>query len=131
MSDDSDGTAELGGGWRLWRQMVLRGAGFPAAQVLALGAPESAEAARRWFSLQAVEEEERSRAIAALQKATETAAPGEGKPLGKLIKRLRAGELPEAPPAWRRCCRRPPPGGPRPTRRAPSSSASLPPRASG
>jgi hypothetical protein len=75
--------------------MVLRGAGFPAAQVLSLGAPEAAEAARRICTLKESEADEFGRVIAALQAATETAPPGGGKLLGKAIKRLRAGELPE------------------------------------
>lgn len=34
-----------GGSWRLWRAVGLRGAGFPAGEVLALGSPSAAEAA--------------------------------------------------------------------------------------
>lgn len=34
-----------GGSWRLWRAVGLRGAGFPAAAVLALGSPSAAAAA--------------------------------------------------------------------------------------
>lgn len=97
----ADGTVELADGWRLWRQAVLRGAGFPAAQVLALGAPEAAAAARHQLDLSTVEAEARARTLSVLQAATETAPPGGGKLLGKWIKRLRAGEPPDttgAPP---------------------------------
>lgn len=53
-----------GGTWALWRTLVLRGAGFPARQVLRLAAPASATAADRALRL---EETLAARRAAALQ----------------------------------------------------------------
>jgi hypothetical protein len=53
-----------GGIWALWRTLVLRGAGFPARQVLRLAAPASAEAADRVLRC---EEELEAARVGALQ----------------------------------------------------------------
>src|SRR5438067_1918215 len=53
--------------WALWRWVGLRGAGFPAAQVLKLGAPECAAAADALIEAEAEAEEARAAAVAAVR----------------------------------------------------------------
>src|ERR1041384_8185264 len=53
--------------WALWRWVGLRGAGFPAAQVLKLGAPACAEAADELVAAEADAEEARAAAVAAMR----------------------------------------------------------------
>ncbi|HEX3558583.1 MAG TPA: lantibiotic dehydratase [Pyrinomonadaceae bacterium] len=52
-----------GGPWGLWRWAALRGAGFPAAEVLKLSSPECAAAADRLLQLQDEAERARERAL--------------------------------------------------------------------
>jgi hypothetical protein len=75
--------------------MVLRGSGFPIRGLQALGAPEAAASATKLLEHIAGEAQVRERVIAALHARTETAVAGQGKLLGRLIRRLRNGDLPE------------------------------------
>ena len=44
----SDHRISIHGGWSLWKEVCLRGAGFPAAPVAALSSPEAARAVDAW-----------------------------------------------------------------------------------
>jgi hypothetical protein len=55
--------------WAIWRQVVLRGAGFPATLVLELAAPECAAAADRLLQAEAAAEQARDALVDALMAA--------------------------------------------------------------
>jgi hypothetical protein len=77
-----------GGKWALWRWFGLRGAGFPASQVLQLAASDCANVADRILALDAETRRLRSEAITALQQDIPS-ADAEGRILlEKAVKRL-------------------------------------------
>jgi hypothetical protein len=94
-----------GGGWRLWRQVLLRGAGFPAHEVLRLASPAFSAAADRLL-----DEEERAAARRAqmllevnelldrLRAEGRWEDKDQRRPLLKAVQALTTGKLPAAPP---------------------------------
>jgi hypothetical protein len=84
--------------WALWRTICLRGAGFPAAKVLKLAAPESAAAADQLLDAEERVGQLRGKALTALQHDLRNAEAGDVPQLEKLIQRLRKKKaLPPAP----------------------------------
>src|SRR5262245_47952139 len=67
-----------GSAWTLWRWVALRGAGFPAAQVLALASPECAAAADRIASAERAEQQALEELCAALRAALDATQPDPG-----------------------------------------------------
>lgn len=89
-----------GGPWALWRWVALRGAGFPAAEVLKLSSPECAAAADRLLQLQEEAERARERGLELVNKALDamrsTAEWDDKKkraPLLKTMRLLKMGKL--------------------------------------
>lgn len=89
--------------WALWRWVGLRGAGFPAENVLALAAPQAVAAADALLAAEA--EVERSLALAhtavhaaldALRGAGAWEDASQREPLLKALRSLKKGKLPEA-----------------------------------
>lgn len=95
-----------GGTWALWRTLVLRGAGFPARQVLRLAAPAAAEAADRVLRLEEMLEAHRAAALQAVHAALDELRR-DGlwsdmklrRPLMKAMQALTGGKLPRDIPA--------------------------------
>lgn len=87
--------APLVEGWALWRTVWLRSAGFSIDPLEALAAGGTAEALDHLDRVRARASAVRADAAQLLQRATEDAPPGLGKPLGAAIKALRRGEAPK------------------------------------
>lgn len=92
-----------GGEWALWRWAALRGAGFPAAQVLALSNPDCAAVADKLLEAEAGVEQVRASALSAVNKELDTLrleAQWEDKSkrtaLVKALRLLKAGKQPPA-----------------------------------
>jgi hypothetical protein len=81
--------------WALWRWFCLRGTGFSIDRVLALGAPEVARAVDETVEPSAALEEAIRSAIAQGERAL--AASDNPRAFIKVIKRLRAGVIPDLP----------------------------------
>lgn len=109
--EDQNGHAKLpahlvalpGGQWALWRCICLRGAGFPAAQVLKLSTPSCAAAADRVFEAEDVAERAMEAALVevnsrldALRSSGEWDSPEMRGPLVKALRTLRDGRLPKS-----------------------------------
>lgn len=91
-----------GGSWALWRLVGLRGAGFPAAQPLALASAECAAAADDLLlaeeaagRAQQAAADEVSAALDALRRDPQQGAPNRHAPLVRLLRRLKKGSPPE------------------------------------
>jgi len=90
-----------GGDWALWRCLLLRGAGFPAAGVLGLAAPAAAAAAERVLDREEAAEGARADALRAvhaaldgLRRAGQWDERERRRPLMKAMQALAAGKLP-------------------------------------
>src|SRR5690349_15779926 len=82
----------IDGGWALWSEVCLRGAGFPARSVRRLSAPDAARAAD---DARALEEESRRLQAAALEcaeAARRSAGDDARAALARLVKAIRRGE---------------------------------------
>lgn len=84
----------LEGGWHLWKWFRLRGAGFPAAHVLRLAAPNATKAfdeleARRHECSEAIQ-----RAVQLLESRIGALSVSDRKPLLSALRRLRRGKRP-------------------------------------
>lgn len=90
-----------GGAWALWRTLVLRGAGFPAREVLRLAAPAAAESADRVLRIEEELEQHRAAALRTVHEALDRLR-GDGlwadkevrKPLMKAMQALTSGKTP-------------------------------------
>jgi hypothetical protein len=85
----------LENGWSLWKDFCIRGAGFPASDVLRLASRELASAVDAWLDL-----EERIRAlrealIASLERVRQGLPQHEAHVLDHALKRLAQGRMPE------------------------------------
>src|SRR6185503_14470554 len=80
--------------WALWRNVCLRGAGFPATEVLKLSTPEGAAAADQLLDAEEFVEQSRVKTLRALQLEIKNAEPSELPQLEKLIQRLRKKKRP-------------------------------------
>lgn len=80
--------------WGLWRWFCLRGAGFPAQEVLGLAAPEISRAADRVLDAEAVVEARRQEAIDHLQSGFEEQEKEERFRRSRAIARLKKGRPP-------------------------------------
>jgi hypothetical protein len=88
----------LGSGrWALWRTMALRGAGFPAAEVFKLSAPETASIADRLIEIEAEIMAARSALIDSLKSDLKKVETGQRQVLNKAMLRIRQGRMPELP----------------------------------
>lgn len=84
--------------WALWRWSLVRSAGFPVHQVLALAAPESSAAADRLLDLEAKTEKDRQALLSRLrQEIRQASDKEERKTLTKAKRRIRQGRRSE----WR------------------------------
>lgn len=81
--------------WALWRSMVLRGAGFPAEQVLELASPAAAAAADRLLPAEDEVSWAQQAALEAFTKGLQKAPVEKRTSLEKALKRLRKGKTPE------------------------------------
>jgi hypothetical protein len=88
-----------GGEWAAWRWVCVRGAGFPASGVLALGAEACAAAADRAVRAESDAAHARRRALEELERQRAGARPGDEPerhdPLVRVARRVRKGRLPE------------------------------------
>src|SRR2546423_2677368 len=82
--------------WALWRWAGLRGAGFPAAQVMKLGVPECAAAADALIEAEAEAEDARAAAVAAVRAKLFRSTGDERAMCDKALRRLSKGKLPDA-----------------------------------
>jgi hypothetical protein len=80
------------GKWALWRWVCLRGAGFPAAEVLKLSNPAAATSADKILEAEEFEDEARQAALQAARNELELAVSDERRQAMKLIDRLRMGK---------------------------------------
>src|SRR5215213_4772877 len=85
-----------GTGWALWRWISLRGAGFPANEVLKLAAPECAEAADALLEAEAELEGARLSAIDAVKSEVLQAIGVEQEMLERALRRLQRDKLPNS-----------------------------------
>lgn len=87
-----------GGPWVIWRSLVLRGAGFPAREVLRLAAPSCAEHSERVIDLEDRAELCRRAASNAVRNALDelpsSATSEERRPLFKALRALAKGKSP-------------------------------------
>ncbi len=94
-----------GGSWALWRWMVLRGAGFPAATVLTLAAPDLAELTDRLLDLEQVADDRRRTALEQVDDALDALHLEDGlagrerrAPLIKALYALASSKVPKVSP---------------------------------
>src|SRR2546423_151820 len=80
--------------WALWRWVGLRGAGFAAAEVERLSAPECATAADELIEAEAEFELAREDAVEALRQELDRAQADDRAVLEKALRRVRKGKLP-------------------------------------
>ena len=85
-----------GTGWALWRWISLRAAGFPAGEVLKLGAPDCADAADALLEAEAELESARLNAIETVKSEAIQATGVEKETLEKALRRLQRDKLPNA-----------------------------------
>ena len=86
----------LEGRWAVWRAFALRGAGFPAAQVLKLSSPSCAAAADRLVVAELELERARAALLELLRSASSGASGAERDALEKASKKIKKGALPES-----------------------------------
>ena len=84
-----------GSRWALWRWVALRGAGFPASQVLKLSAPECAAAADRLIEAEEKAEAAWNLALTAIRRELDEAGPEIQAELHRALKKLKKGKVPE------------------------------------
>jgi hypothetical protein len=82
--------------WAVWRWIALRGAGFPASEVLKLAAPECAAAADSLLEAEAELEAARVQAVDSIREELAATNARRDAPLVKVLKRLEKGKLPPA-----------------------------------
>ncbi|HEX5753897.1 MAG TPA: lantibiotic dehydratase [Archangium sp.] len=85
----------LANGWSLWKDFCVRGAGFPAEDVLRLASRELASAVDAWLELEERIRELRQTLIATLDRERQGLPPDEARALNGAIKRLARGGLPQ------------------------------------
>jgi len=83
-----------GADWALWRWVGLRGAGFPAHEVLKLSAPECSEAAERLIGAEEEASAAQELAVEALRTAWASASREDRAVIDKALQRARKGKLP-------------------------------------
>ncbi|HET6343337.1 MAG TPA: hypothetical protein VFH51_00340, partial [Myxococcota bacterium] len=94
-----------GGGWRLWRSVLLRGAGFPAHEVARLSSPSLAASADRLLDLEEDAARLRAQVLREVNERLDRLRQdglwddkAQRRPLLKAVQALTAGKLPaEAP----------------------------------
>ena len=89
MSVEPDHRVPLAGGWMLWKWVEVRGAGFPARDVLQVAAPELSGQIDALLELAATADEARSRALDAIRALAPSRATRKAK------KKLLRGDVPE------------------------------------
>ncbi|HEX2268536.1 MAG TPA: lantibiotic dehydratase [Pyrinomonadaceae bacterium] len=85
-----------GTSWALWRWISLRAAGFPASEVLKLGAPECADAADALLEAEAELESARLIAVDTVKSEAIQATGAEKYTLEKALRRLQRDKLPNS-----------------------------------
>lgn len=91
-----DHLIELDGeSWAVWREVCLRGAGFPAAQVRVLAIPHGSAAADRVLNLEEEMERTRQRAISLALSQLESVEGEQHAVLDKAVRKLKKKKLPE------------------------------------
>ncbi|AKJ05232.1 lantibiotic biosynthesis dehydratase-like protein [Archangium gephyra] len=85
----------LANGWSLWKDFCVRGAGFPASDVLRLASRELASAVDACLDLEERIRTLREELIAALERVRQALPPDEARALNGAIKRLARGGLPQ------------------------------------
>ncbi|HKR21282.1 MAG TPA: lantibiotic dehydratase, partial [Pyrinomonadaceae bacterium] len=85
--------------WAVWRCVAVRGAGFPARQVLELASPETAAAAARLLDAEEQSEQARLHALDLLRLALDSTGDSNQDERGAIfsaISRLKKGKLPKS-----------------------------------
>ena len=90
----TDHLAPLHDGWSVWKLMVLRGAGFPAREVLTLADADAAAMVDVLLDAQAPVAAARARALDALDRVLETTPREQRKAYTSACRRIRAGVPP-------------------------------------
>jgi len=86
-----------GTNWAVWRWIGLRGAGFPASEVLKLAAPDCADAADSLLHAEAESADARRLAVTAVKDEAMQASGADREVLEKALRRLQKDKLPNAP----------------------------------
>ncbi|HKV38773.1 MAG TPA: lantibiotic dehydratase [Blastocatellia bacterium] len=100
------------GQWALWRCVCLRGAGFPAVQVLSLASPDCANAADSVLGAEVTAEQSRRGALEQVRQRlgempVDQPDTGERRGLRRVLKILKAGKMPgDVEPGLRECVAR-------------------------
>src|SRR6185295_19087432 len=81
----------------VWRWIGLRGAGFPASEVLKLAAPDCADAADSLLEAEAESAAARKLAVEAVKDEVMQATGADREALEKALRRLQKDKLPNAP----------------------------------
>ncbi|MBI5543527.1 MAG: lantibiotic dehydratase [Deltaproteobacteria bacterium] len=89
----------LAGGWCLWRDVLVRGAGFELGRALALASPQATLAAEALLDAEAAAEDALDPAIAAAQRGHASTTGDERHAWARVLKGLRKGQLDPHPPA--------------------------------
>lgn len=89
-----------GGQWALWRNVALRGAGFPATGVLKLGDSTCGAAANSVVAAEAELERMRSAILEKLKGDLKLAGKQERRSIDKTMRRIQQGQLPESTETW-------------------------------
>jgi hypothetical protein len=95
MPPEADHLEALTAGWRIWKTICLRSAGFPAKNLLSLASAASASAAVRLLDGEAQAAIARRELIAVAKAAIER-APADSGPVRRLLKLLWANKIAEA-----------------------------------
>ena len=84
-----------GGRWALWRTLAVRGAGFPAIDVLKLGDPTCGAATDRVLAAEAELQKIRSSILENLKREIKLADKQQRRALDKTMRLIKQGQLPE------------------------------------
>ena len=91
----SDHLVSIRDGWSLWKTLRVRGAGFPASDLLAMAAPEAAAAVDKLIDVLDRVATARAHALDACERAVASLPISERKPFHAALKQLRNHRAPE------------------------------------
>ncbi len=89
---------DLADGWKLWRTICMRGAGFPVSMLDSLAAPEAVAAIDRFIGCEAAYDEARRRALALCNRMLKESEGVTRKPLWRALRRISKGRVPDPLP---------------------------------
>jgi hypothetical protein len=91
---DAEHRISIGAGWSVWRDALLRSAGFPARRVLGLASPDLGACADRLVAAQDAEARAKDTARAALEALCANLNRRASEPFTKAMKKIARGERP-------------------------------------